>query len=79
MYGKYYEPKTLIDQYLFWVYNNSMTTVIFKKDNVHDAIVWCQRQFGPGSFDIDNQFPSWNWQFRFHDARNATHFALQWL
>lgn len=63
-------------------------TVIFNNDtrlgdsqppSVHDAIVWCQEEFGPNGFDIENQFPSWRWAFKFERAEDATHFALKWL
>jgi len=57
-----------------------MTTVTIRdgKTSVHDAIQWCQEQFGFENFTIDNQFPSWNWSFKFQKPEHATHFALRW-
>ena len=55
-------------------------TRLGEKDNspLHDAIQWCQEEFGMNSFEIENQFPSWRWKFTFHEPEHATHFALRW-
>jgi hypothetical protein len=55
-----------------------MTTVTLTTNNVHDAIQWCQRHVGFENFAIENQFPSWNWSFKFQQPEHATHFALRW-
>jgi hypothetical protein len=55
-----------------------MTTVTLKTNNVHDAIQWCHQHIGFENFAIDNQFPSWNWSFKFRQPEHATHFALRW-
>jgi hypothetical protein len=44
-----------------------------------DAVNWCTDQFGPDMFDINNQFPSWNWAFTFKRPQDATVFALKWV
>lgn len=59
-------------------------TVVLTPNNkntqsVHDAIMWCDRHFGADQYSIENQFPSWNWKFIFHNAQQATHFALKWI
>lgn len=50
-----------------------------KADSVHDAIMWCDREFGHGQWDMSNQFPSWRWEFSFSQPEHATHFALRWI
>lgn len=55
-------------------------TVIINGQRVSafDAIVWAQEEFGFESFELENQFPTWDWQFKFKDPKQATHFALRW-
>lgn len=70
------------------MYNNCMTnTVILNPETrlgdaqpitVHDAILWCQNEFGHDGFEIESQFPSWRWAFKFDKPEHATHFALRW-
>lgn len=47
-------------------------------DSVYEAVLWCDREFGNSSYELDNQFPSWRWKFTFHNPEHATHFALRW-
>jgi hypothetical protein len=47
--------------------------------SVHDAILWCDQEFGHDSYDIESQFPSWQWVFKFNNPQDATHFALKWI
>lgn len=57
-----------------------MTSITIRdgKTSIFDAITWCQLQFGTTAFQVENQFPSWNWIFKFSDPHQATHFALKW-
>jgi hypothetical protein len=55
-----------------------MNSVTFANNNVHDAILWCQSEFGHNAFSVKNQFPSWYWTFEFQDPLQATYFALKW-
>ena len=48
-------------------------------DSVHQAVLWCDKEIGRGNYDIDNQFPSWRWVFKFKESKHATYFALKWL
>lgn len=47
--------------------------------SVYDAILWCDKELGHNSYTLDNQFPSWRWEFKFNNPEDATHFALRWL
>mgnify|MGYP003347459875 FL=1 len=47
-------------------------------DSVFDAVMWCDKEFGRGSYELDNQVPSWRWTLTFHKPEHATHFALRW-
>lgn len=55
-----------------------MTHSVVVTDNIFDAILWCDKNVGRNKYNIDNQFPSWRWQFRFNDIKDATLFALKW-
>lgn len=46
--------------------------------DVHNAVMWCDQEFGRDNYDISNQFPSWRWEFKFKNPQDATHFALRW-
>jgi hypothetical protein len=48
-------------------------------NSVHDAVMWCDQEFGRDNYNLDNQFPSWRWKFTFNESKHATHFALKWL
>lgn len=47
--------------------------------SVHDAILWCDQEFGKDAYTIESQFPSWRWAFIFDKSEHATHFALKWV
>lgn len=47
-------------------------------NDVHGAVMWCDANIGRGQYDINNQFPSWRWEFTFQRKEDAVHFALLW-
>lgn len=61
------------------MYNLQMSTLsVTLRENIYDAILWCQEEFGHNGFTLQNQFPSKNWEFIFTNPQHATHFALKW-
>jgi hypothetical protein len=47
-------------------------------NDVHGAVMWCDREIGRDNYNIDNMFPSWRWEFKFKRQQDATYFALKW-
>ena len=53
-------------------------TVNSEKISVDDALRWCWKNFGKHAFDVNYQFPSTGWTFKFNNPEHATLFALKW-
>ncbi len=57
-----------------------MTSVTIDGNRVstYEAILWAGRHFGQ-AFNVEHEFPGWNWRFKFDKPEQATLFALKWV
>ena len=53
-------------------------TIDGNRVSTYDAVMWASKNFGQ-TFNVQHEFPGWNWRFKFDKPEQATLFALKWL